>query len=103
MGACTPLVGQETSLIEIDNNEHDDPDELLRTLRHELIHCMLADLETYRKSVAELLDDKVFNALEPVFRHAAERTVVNIENCLDHGLGHTPTEMAEPVEMVPTL
>ena len=101
-GTCTPLATQETAIIEIDNDERDDTDELLGTLRHELIHCMLADFETYRKSVAELLDDKVFNALELIFRHAVERAVANIENCLDHGLGHTPVGMAEPVEMVPT-
>ena len=98
-GTCTPLANQETAIIEIDNDERENRDELLNTLRHELIHCMLADFETYRKSVGELLDDKVFNALEPVFRHAVERAVANIENCLDSGLGHTPSEMAAAVEI----
>lgn len=97
LGTCTPEVKHDTAVIEIDSEEHESSDDILNTLRHELIHLMLANLETYRKAVGQLVDDKAFDALDEFWRHAVERTVLNFERCLDHGLGQTPAGMAEPV------
>lgn len=80
---CAPLPGYKKAIIQIDPIQQEDEADLLRTLRHELLHCFLAEQETYRKAVGELTTNREFNAIDAIFRQAVEATVNQIERMLD--------------------
>lgn len=92
---CQPMPGYRQAIIKLDSAELDDEEDLMDSLRHELLHCMISSFETYRKGVGELIDGTTFNALDVMFKRACEETVGNIERMLDHGLGLTPKKMIE--------
>lgn len=83
---CTPELRYLSAVIVIDPAEAENEEGVLKSLRHELLHCLTAAMETYRKAVGQLLDDKVFNAIDELFRDACENTVRGIEQMLDYGL-----------------
>lgn len=80
---CTPLPGYKKAIIQIDPVQQENEEELQNTLRHELLHCFVADIETYRKAVGELTTDKEFSAIDAMFRHSVESVVNQIERILD--------------------
>lgn len=81
--------------IEIDENEHEDADDLRETLRHEMIHVLLMELELFRRQALSQLSDSACDALDYAWSHGIERTVGRIERMLDQGLGLTATKMIE--------
>lgn len=83
---CSPDPKYKHAVIVFDPAAVESEADVLRSLRHELLHCLYADIETYRKAVAQLLDDKPFNAVDEFFRHAVESLVGRLERMLDHGL-----------------
>lgn len=86
MAECTANPRHHWAAIVIDPAQHKSEEDVLKSLRHELLHCMASLFETYRKAVGQLLDDKVFDAIDVFFRDASEVTVWRIEQMLDFGL-----------------
>lgn len=91
-GSCTPDPRSCRAEIEIDPAAHDDEAGLLKTLRHELLHILNADFETYRKAVRQFVSEDAFNALDQFFEHASETLVMRLERILDA----EPLTAAEP-------
>jgi len=83
---CTPDPRYNRAVIVIDPARAENEEEVLKSLRHELLHCLIAAIETYRKAVGQLLDEKPFNAIDELFCDAVETTVRRLEQMLDHGL-----------------
>lgn len=83
---CTPSPRYRKAVIVIDPAAAENEKDVMDSLRHELLHCLIADIETYRKAVGQLLERDVFNALDELFSDAVEATVRRIEQMLDHGM-----------------
>lgn len=81
--------------IRIDPAQHDDPADLLRSFRHELIHMLHAEMQLFKRQAIELLgaEDKTDNALEHAWVIGVEALVRKVEEMLDE-LGYSPTRMA---------
>lgn len=88
LGSCKPDPGYNKAAINIDLGQHDDADEVYTTLVHELCHAIMGYFETYRKAVSQLMDDKVFYALDEFFKVAHEDSVRRIESIV---LQNAPT------------
>jgi hypothetical protein len=74
------------AVMRVDPSRCDGRTALLESVRHELIHLLLADYLTYKTTVNRMLTAEQASALEVVWQHAEERTVGNIERALDWGL-----------------
>lgn len=85
-GTCKSDPKRQRACIEINPAAHEDEVDVVTTLRHELLHVLHADFETYRKAVSQLVDSSTFNAIDEFFSHAAESLVARLERMLDHGL-----------------
>lgn len=86
LGRCSPEPEYKRALIEIDNEAHDTEEEIIRTFRHEAIHIVLADFETYRKAAYQgIHDPTTLNILDIVWSNCVERSVNIIERILDQG------------------
>jgi len=70
----------------IDPQQHYTEEEVLDSLRHELIHLFLAGFHTYRDQVGRCLDETTMKALDVQFFKAIENGVEQVESALDHGL-----------------
>ena len=64
--------------------EIDDENEVLNTLRHELLHFLHADMQIMRRAVADMLTEKEFNVYTELHQHVCERIVHCIEALLDN-------------------
>ncbi|MBD2261363.1 hypothetical protein [Pseudanabaena sp. FACHB-2040] len=76
----------EQAVITIDPDSQDDANHVLRNLRHELIHLLLAPIEAYRGVVRSMLDEQQEEVEAAAERVAIERCVMNVERVLDWGL-----------------
>jgi len=81
----------EIASINIDPAKHNTKEEVLRDLRHEMIHILAAPFILYEQLVDECVDDKNRRVLRRYFTYALEQHCLAIENLLDHGL-HLPVE-----------
>lgn len=95
IGDCRPEPTYRRAYIRIDSDKCDDVNEVLETLRHEMLHIFDAEMETYRKAVSQLISDETFNAIDEFFRQAVEGMVHRVERMLDHGLKIGAQEMCE--------
>lgn len=84
-GRCTADPRYHRATIELDECQFDTKVELLRTLRHEMLHIYAAEFHTYRAQVHQLLDDKTAFALDEASDRGHEDVVRLIENMLDFG------------------
>lgn len=94
-GECRLDVPHRKLSIAIDSDEVNDEAEVLFVLRHELLHTFDAEMELYRSAVKHLVPGDVFDAIDDVFLHAAERLILCLERMLDHGLKIGVAEMCE--------
>jgi hypothetical protein len=99
IGDCRPEPTYQRAYIRIDSDGHDTEEKVLDTLRHEMLHLLDAEMETYRKAVSQLLPDDVFNALDEFFRRAVEGMVGRVERMLDYGLKIGVAEMCKIGEL----
>lgn len=90
---CTPDVRYRKATIRIDPAPHTSRADVLRSLRHELLHVVLAERETYRQVIEPALSEREFEMAEKALERAEEGTVNSIELFLDEGLGLTPERM----------
>ena len=88
-GQCTINTPYDRAYIELDPEAFETESEVLDTLRHELLHVVMAPFDLYHTTVFETLEGessrKVANHM---FTHVAEQLVVKLERLLDHG--HKP-------------
>jgi hypothetical protein len=90
-GYCTRLVDYNKAHVEIDCDECDDEAEVLKILRHELFHIVLApiDILTNALDAAVTKDEALRGAMESIRTHAIEKAVINLER-MWHGLTDKP-------------
>lgn len=84
-GQCTADPKYMRASIELDPESHADEADLLRTLRHELLHIFHAEYQLYRRQVGHVVSDTTFDGLDEAYQQASERTVWMMEQMLDHG------------------
>ena len=94
IGTCLLDVPHYRATVELDPAKHEDADEVLKTLRHELLHVCHAYFEVPRGVVGEYLSTTSFNAVDVSFKLAAEHTVASMEWLLDDQ-GITPRKLVE--------
>jgi len=85
-GTCTTDPSYKHATIVINPELLEDEIELVKTLRHELIHVLHSSFDIYRDTVQKLVSSKEFDALDTVFHYACEDAVMFIENILDKEL-----------------
>ena len=85
--------GHRKVFITMDPQRFDDEDQVLRTLRHELLHVLSAEFDVYRKMVRETVASELFRALDYVCTHAEEVLTARLERMLDNGLGISVSEL----------
>jgi hypothetical protein len=79
-GECTRLVDYSSAHIRLNPEAFDEPDAVLRTLRHELFHIVLSPFDLYTSMVAEALTMPIVTAMLGRTReHACEQAVINLE------------------------
>ncbi len=71
--------------IRIDPAQHDDEADVIRSLRHELAHLVLAPFGHAIKTAERILenDDTASRAFDEAKRFAVEECIVNLERMLD--------------------
>lgn len=69
-------------------------DELLDTIRHELLHLTHCNFELYRKAVGGIVAPPQWSIFESIYENCVEDTVARIEEMLDK-LGHTSESIEE--------
>src|SRR5690625_2021060 len=70
--------------IQIDPEHAEDEDDVVKTLRHEMLHVLVSQFEVYRAAVHHLVDSEdALNAIDEVWTFATENVVHNIETALD--------------------
>lgn len=92
--------------IQIDPSRADTEEDVLRTLRHELLHLITSPIVDPEEHIRPFLTKEQQEALRTMLRHAEERIVLNIERMLDGGyrlpLGRRPDynpQMVNPYDV----
>jgi len=95
-GECIRQVRYDKAAISFDPEEFGTEDEVLKNLRHELIHVVLAPFDLFwHAAEAHWTDDPVrTEIMNTVWDHAVEQAVINIERVCE---GHGPTELIAAV------
>ncbi|HEY9737536.1 MAG TPA: hypothetical protein V6D06_14680 [Trichocoleus sp.] len=84
--SCSFDYAYEDAVIRFDPEAHDDERHVVRNLRHELIHLLLAPIEAYRETITPMLSDEQSSVEYQAARVAVERCVMNVERVFDWGL-----------------
>lgn len=80
------------ALIQFDPAAQEDRENVLRNLRHELLHLVLAPFTAYGLAISELVPKTNSELDEHLFSDACELTVGNLERILDFGVPFKPWE-----------
>lgn len=80
----------EWAILFIDPDKHETTEDVLKSLRHELIHLLLGPIEAYRLTLRELIKPKLHDAEAQAAHTAIERTVLNIERIFEWGKRKNP-------------
>lgn len=84
LAECIPKYNYKKAVIAIDIDKHSSAEEVHDSLRHELIHVLLAAYEPYRQMSAESCPDGIpWNQLEVQWAASSEQTVWMIEQMLN--------------------
>jgi hypothetical protein len=80
-GECTRLVDYQSAHINLNPEAFESADELLKTLRHELFHVVLAPFDLYTSLVEAAVEGntRFQEMLDRVKDHACELSVFNLE------------------------
>lgn len=83
--------------LRFENRKHNTREEVIDSVRHELVHVVLAEMTHYREVVrATLRDNTSEDAMERrVWTFALERTTYNVERALDGWAQRTRRELEE--------
>ena len=94
MATCTIEPDRLRAVIEFDPESHDDREELLDSLLHELCHIMHGTFDIFKEQVdAVVQDDAVRGALTVTGRMGAEGTVARLVRLITVGLGLSPEDL----------
>jgi hypothetical protein len=93
-GRCARRSEYNAASITLNPETLDGAEEVLDSLRHELLHVVLAPFDLYRKAVGPLLsgDEARAEVFEVLFRHCVEQAVVCL-NRMYVGLSHRPKKL----------
>lgn len=74
--------------ITINHAKHETEDQVLNSLRHELLHLVLAPFELYHEAMSETFKDdpKLMGIHKRLMTHACESMVHNLEHIFQHGV-----------------
>ncbi len=81
--------------IQFDPAQIVDREQVLRCLRHELLHLVLAPFDLYTCAVSEMLPKHFSRVDKQLFMDAVELVVGNLERVLDWGIPFRPWESQE--------
>lgn len=95
---CTRKMEYMIATITIDPNMAHDEEDVLRSLRHELLHLVLAPFDLYMQTMFQAVTgDAALERIESKqWDHAVESAVVSLERMLDHGLQWRSRRAPEP-------
>jgi len=82
IGLCSPLVSYETAVVTLYSDRVHTRVDVLRSVRHELIHIMLSDVDMIVECARTAIGDNT-EIFEIARRHAEERQVLATERLLD--------------------
>lgn len=96
LAECIRNAPYDRATIVIDPEEHDDEAEVIKSLRHELMHVVLAPFDLYREFVSSYIDANSTqdHQEDTIFEHCIEQTVINLER-MYLGLADLPDKPAE--------
>jgi len=81
-GTCRPMPGYNKATITIDNERHESEEEVLDTLRHELLHLYGAEMWLLWEMVESICGKETSDQLTPMFHHMAESLVRRLERVM---------------------
>ena len=95
-GRCDRRAEYNSASLTLNPESLDGAEEVLATLRHELLHIVLAPFDMYQEAVGPLLDgDRAkHEVFDVVFRHCVEKAVINL-NRMYLGLTQRPDKPAK--------
>lgn len=73
-----------------DPSQLETREDVLRALRHELLHLVLAPVIQYHQAVWKAIPEKAEGLTAELWRQANELTVGNLERMLDFGMKYQP-------------
>jgi len=83
-GECSRLVDYQSAHIVLNPDAFDSEADVLRTLRHELYHVVLAPIDLYSSAVEQLdSNGPIGDVLGRVLTHSLERCVAALERMYD--------------------
>ena len=80
---------QRASIV-IDPHMHDTPEDVLKTLVHELLHLALAPLDVYRDAISSFAPSEADGMEQRVWTHAIEQAVTRLERGVARNLWESP-------------
>lgn len=98
-GTCTKLVDFEEAGISFDVEAMEDECQVLRVLRHELFHIVLAPFDILTNALLPVVekDDVLCRMCEKIRQHAVEKAVINLERMYRGLSGHGDGPAADDV------
>ena len=93
VGLCTAEPGYGRAAIDLDPAGHDSAEDVLWSLRHELMHILHIEFCEVGEMVREAVSQEAWNILSPAWARARESMVTAAERMLDNGLGLSPKAM----------
>jgi hypothetical protein len=91
-GQCARLMDYDRATIEFNPEQLDDEAHVLKVLRHELFHIIHSPFDLYSCAVDNAgLGKTMDDVLDRIWRHACEKTVINLERMFN-GLTDKPPE-----------
>ena len=84
MATCEPNEKYLRAKITIDPQKHESRSSVVDTIRHELLHCVLAEMDLFKASVKHWIcaGSAEWAAVDEVYHHALERMVNQLESIL---------------------
>lgn len=87
LGRCKASYRYKLASIELDAESIESEDHLFEVLLHEMLHIVHASTNVIIDAVWPVLEDNETAMVSPLFSHAHERIVWQIERMILHGLG----------------
>jgi len=83
LGECGVEAVHKSAGITVDIEKHKNKQELLETIRHELIHIMHAEFELYRNATIKYLTPNMIDMADDIYSIGAEGLVLKVEHMLN--------------------
>jgi len=82
LGECNCDGKYQDASIKFDLSQNDDEKEFIDTLQHELLHCVLADMDMIKEIGIAGLDNDKTGMFFNVFTHSLERSVRRVQRII---------------------